>query len=91
MRVWVRRLQMPAASMLIALAVSRLSCPDRQRKFSRFPPPPVHNAAMRKRVHIALAVLLVILAGVIVWQVLRSQDRSRKEYALCWLQEYSPV
>jgi hypothetical protein len=38
---------------------------------------------MRKRVQIALAVLLVAVGGVIVWQVLRSQDRSRKEYASC--------
>jgi preprotein translocase subunit YajC len=38
---------------------------------------------MIKRVHIALAVVLVIMAGVMVWQVLRSQDRSRKEHASC--------
>ena len=38
---------------------------------------------MIKRVHIALAVVLVMLAGVMVWQGLRSQDRSRKEYASC--------
>jgi hypothetical protein len=44
---------------------------------------PAHNAAMRKRVQIALAVLLVVLVGAIVWQVLRSQGRSRKEYASC--------
>ena len=44
---------------------------------------PAHNAAMPKRVQIALAVVLVMLAGVMVWQVLRSQDRSRKEYASC--------
>jgi hypothetical protein len=30
---------------------------------------------MRKRVHIALAVVLVILAGVIAWRVLRPQER----------------
>ncbi len=39
--------------------------------------PPVvhlaHNAAMPKRVYIALAVLLVILAGVIAWQGLRER------------------
>src|ERR1017187_8745077 len=29
---------------------------------------------MRKRVHIALAVLLVMLAGVIAWQVLRERE-----------------
>src|ERR1019366_8151646 len=40
-------------------------------EFSRFPPHPVHNAAMRKWFQIAVAVLLVILAGVIAWQVLR--------------------
>jgi hypothetical protein len=38
---------------------------------------------MRKRVDIALALLLVILAGVMAWLGLRSQDRSRKEYASC--------
>ena len=43
-----------------------------QRKFSRFPSPPAHNAAMRKRVYIALAVVLVGLAGVTVWQVIRA-------------------
>jgi len=42
-----------------------------------------HTAAMRKRVDIALALLLVILAGVMAWLGLRSQDRSRKEYASC--------
>jgi hypothetical protein len=52
-------------------------------ELARFPPPPAHNALMRKRVQIALAVLLVAVGGVIVWQVLRSQDRSRKEYASC--------
>jgi hypothetical protein len=50
---------------------------------SRFPPPSVHNAAMIKQVQVAFTVLLVILAGVMVWQGLRSQDRSRKEYASC--------
>ena len=60
------------------------SRPDRQRgELARFLPPPAHNAAMIKRVHIALAVVLVIMAGVMVWQVLRSQDRSRKEHASC--------
>ena len=44
---------------------------------------PAHNATMRKRVHIALAVVLVMLAGVMVWQVLRSHGRSRREYASC--------
>jgi hypothetical protein len=44
---------------------------------------PAHNAAMRKRVQIALAVLIFAVFGAIVWQVLRSQDRSRKEYASC--------
>jgi preprotein translocase subunit YajC len=38
---------------------------------------------MIKQVQVALAVVLVIMAGVMVWQVLRSQDRSRKEYASC--------
>jgi hypothetical protein len=44
---------------------------------------PAHTAAMRKRVYIALFVVLVILAGVVEWQVRRSRDRSRKEYAAC--------
>jgi hypothetical protein len=39
--------------------------------FLDFRCPPAHNSAMRKRVYIALAVVLVILAGVIAWQVLR--------------------
>jgi hypothetical protein len=38
---------------------------------------------MIKQVQVALAVVLVMLAGVMVWQVLCSQDRSRKEYASC--------
>jgi preprotein translocase subunit YajC len=38
---------------------------------------------MIKQVQVALAVVLVMLAGVMVWQVLRSQDRSRKEHASC--------
>jgi hypothetical protein len=33
-----------------------------------------HNAAMRQRVHVALGVVLVILAGVSAWQVLHSQE-----------------
>jgi hypothetical protein len=47
----------------------------RARGTARFPPHPVHNAAMAKRLQIALAVLLVAVAGVIVWQVLHSRER----------------
>jgi len=35
------------------------------RKFSRFPVPPAHNRAMRRRLQLALAILLVaIMAGI---------------------------
>jgi hypothetical protein len=44
------------------------------REFSRFPLPSAHNAVMRKRVYIALAVVLVALAGVSVWQGLRLRE-----------------
>ncbi len=44
------------------------------RDFSRFPPLPAHNAAMQKRVQVALAVLLVTLAGVSAWLGLRERE-----------------
>lgn len=44
---------------------------------------------MRKRVHIALAVLLVVLAGVIVWQVLRLREPVYQGKGLSvWLVQY---
>ena len=48
---------------------------------------------MRKRVYIALAVLLVILAGVIAWQVLRKPEPKREPVyhgkgLRAWLNEY---
>ncbi|MGO8925638.1 MAG: HEAT repeat domain-containing protein [Limisphaerales bacterium] len=44
---------------------------------------------MRKRVHIALAVLLVMLAGVIAWQVLRQREPVYQGKVLSsWLKQY---
>jgi len=44
---------------------------------------------MRKRVHLALAVLLVMLAGVIAWQVLREREPvyQRKRFSF-WLESF---
>jgi hypothetical protein len=51
--------------------------PERQaRKLLDFQPGRRHTPAMCKRVHIALAVVLVMLAGVSAWQGLR-QHRER--------------
>ena len=62
-----------------------------RREFSRFPPPSAHNADMRERVHIALAVLLVMLAGVIGWQVLQALREREPVYQgkrlSFWLEE----
>ena len=59
--------------------------------FSRFPLQPAHNAAMRKRVQIVLAVLLMAVAGVIAWQVLHSQEAEpvyQGKGLRVWLREY---
>jgi hypothetical protein len=59
------------------------------RNFTRFPPHPAHTAAMRKRVYIALAVLLVILAGVSAWQGLSLREPLYQGKPLSsWLQAY---
>ena len=50
------------------------SSPCERRELARFLPPAWHTAAMRKRVQVALAVALIILAGVIAWQVLRLRE-----------------
>jgi len=56
---------------------------------SRFPPPPWHTAAMRKRVQIALAVLLVAIVGMVVWQVLREREPVYQGKRLTvWLDQY---
>jgi hypothetical protein len=48
-----------------------------------------HPAAMRKRVHIALAVLLVMLAGVIGWQMLHLREPIYQGKRLSsWLEAY---
>jgi len=52
-----------------------------------------HTAAMRKRVHIALAVVLVMLAGLITWQGLRKPEPKREPVyhgkgLRAWLNEY---
>ncbi|MCX6924066.1 MAG: HEAT repeat domain-containing protein [Verrucomicrobia bacterium] len=47
---------------------------------------------MQKRVHVALAVLLVVLISAVVWQVLRSQKREpvyQGKRLRVWLDEYS--
>jgi len=44
------------------------------RNLSRFPPHPAHNAAMRKWVHVALAVFLVAVGGVVAWEILRPHE-----------------
>jgi hypothetical protein len=47
---------------------------------------------MRKRVHIALAVLLVAIAGVIAWQVLRLREPVYQGRSLSnWLEGYEPL
>ena len=47
---------------------------------------------MRKRVHIALAVLLVILAGVSAWQGLREREPVHQCRSLSkWLEGYTPL
>ena len=60
-----------------------------RREFSRFPPPSAHTALMRKRVHIALAVLLVALAGVSAWQGLSLREPVYQGKRLSvWLKAY---
>jgi len=50
-----------------------------------------YTAAMRKRVQIALAFLLVAIAGVIAWQVLHLREPAYQGKRLSvWLQNYSP-
>jgi len=75
------------APLTIALAAAP------SRKFSRFLLHPTHNVLMRKRVQIALAVVLVMLAGVIAWQVLRKPEPQREPVyhgkgLRAWLNEY---
>ena len=48
--------------------------PQSQDVLSRFPLHPAHNVAMRMRGKIALAMLLVALAGVSAWQGLRVRE-----------------
>jgi hypothetical protein len=48
---------------------------SRRRNVLDFHCMPAHAAAMRKRVQIALTVLLVALGGVIAWQVLHPRER----------------
>ena len=43
-------------------------------QLSRFPLHPVHNAAVRKRYRILLAVVVVAITGVIAWQGLREHE-----------------
>src|ERR1035441_2154889 len=42
--------------------------------FSRFPPHPAHTKSMRKRLYIALAVLVTAALAVVGWQVLRPPE-----------------
>jgi HEAT repeat protein len=67
--------------------------PDRQHgEPARFPPHPAHTAAMRKRVQIALVVLLAMLAGVIGWRILREREPSYQGRQLSsWLEAYGRV
>ena len=49
------------------------------------------TAAMQKRVYIALAVVLIILAGVIGWQGLREREPVYQGRSLSkWLEDYTP-
>jgi hypothetical protein len=79
----------PKARRWASLAGRPVLTPRRQPQVSRFPPPSAHNAVMRKRVYIALAVLLVALAGVITWQVLREREPVYQGKRLsAWLKQY---
>jgi HEAT repeat protein len=52
---------------------------------------PPHNAAMTKQARIALAVLLLVIAGLIAWQVLRPHEREpvyQGKSLSVWLREY---
>jgi len=60
--------------MLTVPALGQPVPPWSAAQISRFPPPSAHTAAMRKWVYIALAVLLIILAGVSAWLGLRERE-----------------